>query len=114
MSAAFHYINSKMSEEHLPSVNDRISPDYSRIHFGVSHSSSSYDIFGHPMNICSEINRLASPNSMIIGDNLYKIIKSFASSSPLTDYQFEFAGKYLIGQSKVFLRSKEATSIIRA
>jgi two-component system, OmpR family, response regulator ChvI len=100
MSAAFHYINSKMSDEQLPSVNYRISSDYGRIYFGVSHSSSSYDIFGHPMNICSEINRLASPNSMIIGDNLYKIIKSFASSSPLIDYQFEFAGKYLIGQSK--------------
>ena len=95
------YINSKMSEEQLPPVNYRISSDYGRIYFGVSHSSSSYDIFGHPMNVCSGINRLASPNSMIIGDNLYKIIKSFpSSSSPLTDYQFEIAGKYLIGQSK--------------
>jgi two-component system, OmpR family, response regulator ChvI len=100
MSAAFHYINSKMSDEQLPSVNYRISSDYGRIYFGVSHSSSSYDIFGHPMNICSEINRLASPNSMIIGDNLHKIIKSFpSSSSSLTDYQFEFAGNYLIGHS---------------
>jgi hypothetical protein len=29
-SAAFHYINSKMFEEHLPSLNYRISSDYGR------------------------------------------------------------------------------------
>lgn len=99
MSAAFHYINSKMSREHLPSVNYRISCDYGRIYIGTSFKSGSYDIFGHTVNICSEINRLAAPNSMIIGDNLFKVIESFPSSS-FADYQFEFAGKYLIGQSK--------------
>jgi class 3 adenylate cyclase len=99
MSAAFHYINSKMSREHLPLVNYRISCDYDRIYIRMSFNSRSCDIFGHTVNICSEINRLAAPNSMIIGDNLFKIIESFASSS-FADYQFEFAGKYLIGQSK--------------
>jgi len=82
MLAAFNFINSKMSEEGLPSVDYRISSDYGRSDIARSHRSNTYDLFGSTMNICAEINRIATPNTMVIGGNLYQIIKSFPSFLP--------------------------------
>jgi class 3 adenylate cyclase len=77
MLAAFNFINSKMSEEGLPSVGYRISSDYGRNDIARLHRSNTYDLFGSTMNICTEINRIATPNTMVIGSNLYQIIKTF-------------------------------------
>jgi two-component system, OmpR family, response regulator ChvI len=84
MLAAFNFVNSKMSEEGLPSVSYRISSDYGRSDIARLHGSNTYDLFGPAVNICTEINRVATPNTMVIGDNLCQIIKSFPSF--LEDY----------------------------
>jgi two-component system, OmpR family, response regulator ChvI len=96
MLAAFDFINSKMSEEGLPSVAYRISSDYGRSDIGRSHRSNRYDLFGSTMNICAEINRIATPNTMVVGGNLYQIIKSFPSSF-LEDYLCKLAGEQSVG-----------------
>jgi two-component system response regulator ChvI len=100
MLAAFHFINSRMSEEHLPAVNYRISTDYGKVDIGKSENSDSYDLFGLTVNICSEINRMAASNGMVLGSNLYQIIKSL-SPPLLADYQCRLAGKYLVGELKL-------------
>jgi class 3 adenylate cyclase len=64
MLAAFNFINSKMSKEGLPSVGYRISSDYGRSDIARLHRSNTYDLFGSTVNICTEINRIATPNSM--------------------------------------------------
>jgi CheY-like chemotaxis protein len=47
------------------------------------------------MNICAKINSMAEPNGIVIGGDLYQIIKSF---SFIDDYQFrELRGGYSIG-----------------
>jgi two-component system, OmpR family, response regulator ChvI len=94
MLAAFDFINSKMSEEGLPSVGYRISSDYGRSDIGRSHRSNTYDLFGSTMNICAEINRIATPNTMVVGGNLYQIIKSFPSF--LEDYLCKLAGEHSV------------------
>jgi CheY-like chemotaxis protein len=99
MLAAFRFINHKMSQEYLPVVNYRISSDYGRIEIGRSNNSNRYDLFGSTMDICSEINRMATLNGMVIGSNLYQIIKSFPSPL-LGDYKCEPAGTYLVGELK--------------
>nr|MDQ3969401.1 response regulator [Thermoproteota archaeon] len=36
------------------------------------------DLFGSTMNICAKINSMAEPNGIVIGGDLYQIIKSFS------------------------------------
>jgi two-component system response regulator ChvI len=98
MLAAFNFINSKMSEEGLPSVGYRISSDYGRSNTARSNRSNNRDLFGSTVNICTEINRIATPNSMVIGDNLYQIIKTLPSF--LEDYLYKVAGEHSIGDLK--------------
>jgi class 3 adenylate cyclase len=64
MLAAFNFINSKMSEEGLPSAGYRISSEYGRSDIARLYRSNTYDLFGSTVNICTEINRIATPNSM--------------------------------------------------
>jgi two-component system, OmpR family, response regulator ChvI len=93
MLAASDYFNSKMSEASLPPVSYRISADYGRNIVTKSYSSSTYDLYGPTLNICAGINRMAAPNSMVIGGDLYLIIKSFPT---IADYQCKLAGEYSI------------------
>ncbi len=86
--AAHSIINSKLYEEKLPSLNYRISAEYGTVEFANSVSSQTQDLFGHTMNLCAKINPLASPNGMVIGNNLYQIVKSF------NEYNFEEKGKF--------------------
>ena len=37
------------------------------------------DIFGPPVNMCAKINHYALQNSMVIGGDLYQMVKSFPS-----------------------------------
>ncbi|HEU4823943.1 MAG TPA: response regulator [Nitrososphaeraceae archaeon] len=71
-------INAKLHSENLPSVNYRISADYGRVEVAASTSSKGEDLFGSTMNICAKINSLAEPNGLVIGGDLYRIIKSFS------------------------------------
>src|SRR5215212_9332318 len=78
MILARDIINSKLHSEKLPSVSYRISADYGRVEVAASTSSKSEDLFGSAMNICAKINSMAEPNGIVIGGNLYQIIKSFS------------------------------------
>ena len=98
MLAAFNFINSKMSEEGLPSVGYRISSDYGRSDIARLQRSNTYDLFGSTVNICTDINRIATPNSMVIGDNLYQIMKTFPSF--LEDCLCKLVGEHSVGDLK--------------
>jgi CheY-like chemotaxis protein/class 3 adenylate cyclase len=97
MILARDVINTKLhSEENLPSVSYRISADYGRVEVATSTSSKGEDLFGSTMNICAKINSMAEPNGIVIGGDLYQIVKSF--SFIIDKYQFtELEGGYSIG-----------------
>jgi class 3 adenylate cyclase len=79
MILARDVINTKLhSEENLPSVSYRISADYGRVEVATSTSSKGEDLFGSTMNICAKINSMAEPNGIVIGGDLYQIVKSFS------------------------------------
>src|SRR5918994_1076345 len=78
MILAHDIINSKLHSESLPSVSYRISADYGRVEIATSTSSKSEDLFGSTMNICAKINSMAEPNGIVIGGDLYQIMKSFS------------------------------------
>ena len=96
MILARDVINTKLHSENLPSVSYRISADYGRVEVATSTSSKGEDLFGSTMNICAKINSMAEPNGIVIGGDLYQIVKSF--SFIIDKYQFtELEGGYSIG-----------------
>lgn len=70
-------INAKMKEHGLPSVKYRVSMDFGTVMLANSVASSNDDIFGSTVNVCSKINRIAKPNGIVIGSDMYQIVKNF-------------------------------------
>jgi CheY-like chemotaxis protein/class 3 adenylate cyclase len=97
MLLARDMIDTKLHSENLPSVNYRISADYGKVEVATSTSSKGReDLFGSTMNICAKINSMAEPNGIVIGGDLYRIIKSFSFIDKY--YQFrELREGYSIG-----------------
>ncbi len=97
MILARDIINAKLQSEggNLPSVSYRISADYGRVEVATSTSSKGReDLFGSTMNICAKINSMAEPNGIVIGGDLYQIIKSF---SFIDKYEFRELEGYSTG-----------------
>jgi CheY-like chemotaxis protein len=97
MILARDIINAKLHSEGLPSVSYRISADYGKVEVATSTSSrGGEDLFGSTMNICAKINSMAEANGIVIGGDLYRIIKSFSFID--NRYKFrELKGGYSIG-----------------
>jgi two-component system response regulator ChvI len=126
MIAANDVINTKLRQQGraggavLPPLYYRISADYGRLEMAKSITSpDADDLFGSTMNICAKINSMAPPNGMVIGGDLYHIIKK--SSSLFDDHRvdgnrfdFKGGGQYSITGFKhqypvysVLIRNKE-------
>jgi len=80
----------------MPALNYRISADYGGVEFAKSSSSQSDDLFGSTVNICAKINSKAPENGMIIGRDLYQIVKS------LHDFSFEEIEGYSTGHNSQY------------
>jgi two-component system response regulator ChvI len=97
MILARDFIKAKLHSENLPPVNYRISADYGRVEVATSTSSKGEDLFGSTMNICAKINSMAEPNGIVIGGDLYQIIKSFSFVNN-NGYEFrELRAGYSVG-----------------
>jgi two-component system, OmpR family, response regulator ChvI len=92
MIAVHPIINTKLNGEGLPSLDYRISADYGRADVAQSLTTTSEDLFGPTVNICAKINSIAKPNSMVIGGDLYKIVKRTFDKN----YYFSKVGVYSI------------------
>jgi two-component system, OmpR family, response regulator ChvI len=107
---AHRAINSKLQEESLPSLDFRISADYGEVQFAKSTSSQGTDLFGSTVNLCAKINSKAPPNGLVIGNNLYEIVKSF------DEYLFEEVEGYTTGlmqkYSVYFVQTKQKRNIL--
>lgn len=84
-------INSKMLKHGLPPVSYRISMDFGTVMMAQSVSSPDDDIFGSTVNVCSKINRLAKSNAMVIGNDMYQIVKDF------DEFSFKSSSDYSLG-----------------
>ncbi|MFL6380098.1 MAG: response regulator [Nitrososphaeraceae archaeon] len=97
MILARDIINAKLHSVNLPSVSYRISADYGRVELATSTSSKGgEDLFGSTMNICAKINSMAEPNGIVLGGDLYRIIKSFSFINNRYEFR-ELQGGYSIG-----------------
>ena len=91
MTESHGTINTFMKKRGLPSLDYRISVDYGTISIARSSSTSSDDIFGPTVNICSKINGVASANRSVIGGDLYQIVRS------IKKFEYRLLGAYGAG-----------------
>ena len=76
-------INEELTTQHPPLFNYKIIIDYGLVDLALMGEHSQIDLFGSTINLCSKINSssLSIPNEIIIGDNIYRVLKSFPSIS---------------------------------
>ena len=90
-------LNQELSKQYLPPFNYKISMDYGVLDLALVGDYSQIDLFGSTVNICSKINSsssLSPQNEIIIGNNFYRILRSF--SSIVNKYNFINNGEYKI------------------
>jgi len=86
-------INKMLQEEELPDIGFRISADYGRVEIAKSGSLDIDDLFGSTVNFCAKINLRASWNGIVIGNDLYRIIRSIPQLEKSCRFE-EIAGYY--------------------
>jgi two-component system, OmpR family, response regulator ChvI len=86
--AAGDAINSELNNN-PPSVTYKISADYGKVEVAKSMTSIEEDLFGPTMNLCAKINSKAPANHMVIGGDLYLLLKSFYSQAPFKHGDYE-------------------------
>jgi class 3 adenylate cyclase len=90
--------NKEICNQNLPPFSYRICMDYGILDLALVGEYSQIDLFGSTINLCSKINSsLFIPNEIIIGDNLYRILKLFPLIS--NDFNFIENGEYKITDS---------------
>jgi class 3 adenylate cyclase len=72
-----------LTKEKLPPVDYRISADYGSVVLMKSNNSTSRDMIGPPVNLCSKINHATTTNGAVIGVDLYSMVNKFG------DYKFK-------------------------
>lgn len=83
-------INQIFKEVELPPINYRISADYGEVSIMKTNFSTKVDLFGNPVNRCIKINHLASQNSMVIGRDVYSVVKK------ISDFTYKKIGSYAV------------------
>ena len=87
-------------KNNLPSIQSyKISLDYGVVDLALAGDNYQLDIFGSAVNICSKINSssLTPHNTIIIGNNLYRILKSY--STILNKYNFINNGEFKLTEN---------------
>jgi two-component system, OmpR family, response regulator ChvI len=90
-------MNAELQREQLPSIGYRLSADYGRLEVARCSTSESDDLFGSTINICSKINRRAAPNGMVIGGDLYTVLRSLGFTE---NFRMQIIGEYAGGLSR--------------
>lgn len=88
---AHDFICEQLHSEDLPCLDYRISSDYGSVCIMQSNNSTSLDMIGPPVNMCSKINRIANPNEVVLGGDLHEVAKTFK------DYNFKSKKGYSLG-----------------
>ncbi len=84
-------INEILKNEKLPKMNYRISLDYGKVVIMNSNNSSTPDLIGPPVNMCTKINHIAETNGIVIGGDFYQNVKH------IKDYRYSQRNGFSIG-----------------
>jgi class 3 adenylate cyclase len=72
---ATEMINNIFMKRKIPAMHYRISLDHGPLLIAKYVTSSCKDIFGPTVNLCAKINHIAKPNQLVVGGDLYQIVK---------------------------------------
>jgi CheY-like chemotaxis protein len=83
----------------LPAIESyKISIDYGVVDLALAGDNYQLDIFGSTVNLCSKINSsLSVPNEVTIGNNFYRILKSF--SNIINKYDIRNIGEFKVTEN---------------
>ena len=81
-------INTLFKKYQIPPMRYRISLDYGPLMVAKYVTSSCRDIFGPTVNLCAKINHLAKPGQLVVGGDLYQIVKKSK------DYTFDEVAEF--------------------
>ena len=70
-------LKKELNAENIDELDYKISATYGSVKVAKSTTSKISDIFGPTVNRCFKINSLCPKNSIVVGINLYKILKDF-------------------------------------
>ena len=112
-------INKELSmKNNLPPLEYfKISIDYGVVDLALAGDNYQLDVFGSTVNVCSKINSSSSlspsKNETIIGNNFYRVLKSF--SNLINKYNFINSGEFQIteniGYSTFNIKRKNTSSL---
>lgn len=69
-------INDRLKELELPTIDYRLSASFGPVSIIENEENDVDDLFGTTVNTCAKMNKLAAPNSLIIGSVLYEKVKA--------------------------------------
>ena len=88
-------ISDRLHNEGLPAIDYRVSADYGSVVIMNSNAFNSLDMIGPPVNMCSKINRSASKNGIVIGGDLYQLVKKLDYTiKPIRGFSLGFKVDY--------------------
>ena len=71
-------LEEQLYAENMPELDYKISATYGSVKVAKSTTSNTSDIFGPTVNRCFKINSLCPVNGLVVGINLYEILKDFS------------------------------------
>jgi len=72
-----------LDKNKLPCVDYRVSADYGSVVMMSANNSESIDMIGPPVNMCAKINHGAAANGIVVGGDLFSMVRGFH------DYRFK-------------------------
>jgi len=87
-------LKEQLQAESIPELNYKISLTYGSVKVAKSTTSNISDIFGPTVNRCFKINSLCPKNSVVVGINLYEILKDFSEYEFTQFCSIEMKQKY--------------------
>lgn len=91
MAEVHEFLSEEIKKQGLPKMDYRISADYGKVVIMEPNLLSPIDVIGPPVNMCAKINRSAPKNGVIIGGDLYEMVKD------LNPYSYKEREGYSIG-----------------
>ena len=107
MIEAHNKLKEELNAAGMPELDYKISMTYGSVKVAQSTTSNISDIFGPTVNRCFKINSLCPKNSIVVGENMYKIVKDFSEYEFTELCVIELKQKY--GYNIFEVRRKELT-----
>ncbi len=87
-------LKKQLNAENISELDYKISATYGEVKVAESTTSNTSDIFGPTVNRCFKINSFCPKNSIVVGINLYEILKDFPEYEFVQFCSIEIKKKY--------------------